>query len=61
MENSKSNFKALVAKMEQLKENEQGKLKGGVSVVSSSSLSLANTNYAICSCTVNTPCSKKTK
>jgi hypothetical protein len=57
MENSKSNFKALVAKMQQLKENEQGKLKGGVSVVSSAiENKLATTNYV---CPTNMYCPKK--
>lgn len=33
-----SNFKALVAKMEALKETEQGKLKGGISTLDVSNL-----------------------
>lgn len=48
MENSKSNFKALVAKMEQIKETEQGKLKGGISVLSSGSSISSAANYAFC-------------
>ncbi|MFT4062034.1 MAG: hypothetical protein QM642_06725 [Edaphocola sp.] len=50
MENTKSNFQALVAKMETLTETEQGKLKGGVSTLSSavSVASAGATNYVLC-------------
>ncbi|MEC5395250.1 hypothetical protein [Bergeyella sp. RCAD1439] len=58
--NQNSKFQELVKKMDALKETEQGKLRGGISVVGTDSLIVdPATNYAICSCTVNTPCSKK--
>jgi len=60
MENSKTNFEALVAKMEALKETEQGMLKGGFSVLDSSNNVEVEegSNYFQCSCTNNVPCGK---
>lgn len=46
MKNEKS-FESLLKKMESLKETEQGKLKGGVSVVAGSSY-LLGTNSGTC-------------
>ena len=49
MKNSKSNFKALVAKMDALKETEQGKLKGGFSILSVIDTEKeSESNYALC-------------
>ena len=49
MKNSKSNFKALVAKMDALKETEQGKLKGGYSVLPVvNAEKQADSNWALC-------------
>jgi hypothetical protein len=54
MKNSNQNFKALVTKMEQLKETEQGKLKGGIGTVGSATnavgtnVSKCVTNYIAC-------------
>lgn len=59
MENSKSNFEALVAKMQGLEETEQGKLKGGFAVLNSEQVDdqVADpTNYFQCTCTNNVPC-----
>lgn len=58
MKNSKSNFEAILAKMEGLSETEQGKLKGGFTVlVNTSSLNEAKpSNYFQCTCTNNVPC-----
>lgn len=60
MKHSKSNFKAILAKMETLSETEQGKLKGGFTVLGSNSFNDANldANYFQCSCTNNVPCGK---
>ncbi len=46
MKNDKS-FKSLLSKMESLKETEQGKLKGGISVVASSAFAFG-TNSGTC-------------
>jgi hypothetical protein len=46
----KSNFKLLVAKMEQLTENEQGTLKGGFSLVSGIDADLADGTTNNCNC-----------
>ena len=49
MKNSKSNFKALVAKMDALKETEQGKLKGGFSILSTKEKDEdKGSNWALC-------------
>ena len=49
MKNSKSNFKALVAKMDALKETEQGKLKGGYSVLPVVNVEKeSESNYVLC-------------
>lgn len=52
MDNSKSNFKFLVANMESLKETEYSKLKGGVRVLSSSYSTIVKTDNA-CSIYIN--------
>ena len=46
----KTNFKMLVAKMEQLTENEQGTLKGGFSLVSGIDQDLADGTTNNCDC-----------
>ncbi len=46
----KSNFKALVAKMNQLTENEQGALKGGFSLVSGLDNELSDGTTNNCNC-----------
>lgn len=63
MKSSKSNFKAILAKMEGLSETEQGKLKGGFAVLGSNSSEeqSLDTNYFQCTCTNNVPCGKKDK
>ena len=44
MNNTKSKFEVLVSKMETLNETQQGKLKGGITTLSSGDLALAGTN-----------------
>lgn len=47
-------FEKLISKMEQLKETEQGKLKGGIAVTNTPLAELAGTNSGVC--TNNGPC-----
>lgn len=59
MKNSKSKFQELVTKMNALEEDEQGKLKGGITVLSNDTdVEEETSNTAICACTVNVPCNK---
>ena len=44
MNNTKSKFEVLVSKMETLNETQQGKLKGGITALSSDDLTTAGTN-----------------
>ncbi|SFN24674.1 hypothetical protein SAMN05421594_1809 [Chryseobacterium oleae] len=54
-----SNFNALVAKMETLKENEKGLLKGGIGVIGSSTSiqapSTGDVNNVQCKCVIVKP------
>jgi len=60
MKNSKSNFTTILAKMETLSESDQGKLKGGFTVLgSSTSKNILDSNYFQCTCSnYNSGCKK---